>query len=130
MATVGLPSVPDVDEQHWVDGYRARLGEIGCAAAAAAERLAGVAATASSRDGAATVTVDAAGALDRVVFGPTAAALPRTRLADAVLEAARQARAQAARDALAAAEPLLGPRSGALRLLRAQLPGPDRPGSR
>ena len=48
-----------------------------------------------------------------VVFGPAAAALPRTRLADAVLEAARQARAQAAREALAAAGRCSGRAGGA-----------------
>ena len=46
------------------------MAEIGSRAAAASRELAGVAATASSRDGAVTVTVDAAGALRRVRVRP------------------------------------------------------------
>jgi YbaB/EbfC DNA-binding family len=111
-----------MDGQRWVDGYRSRSAELGDRAAESARELDGITASATSRDGAATVTVDAAGALQRLVFGPAAEPLTRSDLADAVLEAARRARARAARDAVAAVVPLVGSRSAALRMLRAQLP--------
>jgi DNA-binding protein YbaB len=114
---VRAPTVRDMDEQHWIDGYRARLAELRTQTAAASQDLADVTATAGSTDGAASVTVNAAGVLQQVVFGPAAEPLSRERLAEAVLEAARRAQAEGARQAGAAIIPLLGPRSAASQLL-------------
>jgi hypothetical protein len=111
-----------MDGENWIDGYRARLTELGAKAAAAAHELAGVSATAWSRDGVAAVTVDAVGSLRRVSFGPDADRLTPARLATAVVEAAERAQSAAAREAATAMSPLVGSPSAAARLLRGQWP--------
>ena len=67
--TVLLPSVGGMDGQDWIDGYRTRLAAVGARLDSVTRELAGITATASSRDGIASVGVDAAGGLRRVVFG-------------------------------------------------------------
>jgi hypothetical protein len=99
MVTVPLRSVPGMDGQTWVDGYRSRLAQIGTAAARSRERI-GVDATASGGDGAVTVTVDALGLVRRVLFTSAAEQLSWVQLADAVVTAAGRARAQAAVEVL------------------------------
>ena len=86
-----------MDGHAWIDGYRRRLGEIGARAARARAELETVEATASSRDGAVTVTVGAGGALRRLVLTERAETLSRGQLAAAVLEAAAEAGEQARR---------------------------------
>jgi YbaB/EbfC DNA-binding family len=110
-----------MDGQDWFDDYRARLAGIGARAAAAGRGMAGVEASAASRDGAVTATVDATGVLLRLTITDGGEPLSRPQLAAAVLEAARLARAQAAREAVAAVAPLIGSGSGAMRMLRAHL---------
>ena len=86
-----------MDGHAWIDGYRRRLGEIGARAARARAELETVEATASSRDGAVTVTVGAGGALQRLVLTERAEALGREQLAAAVVAAAAEAGEQARR---------------------------------
>jgi DNA-binding protein YbaB len=88
-----------MDGHTWVDGYRSRLAQIRTAAARSRERVE-VEATASSREGAVTVTVDALGVVRRVLFTAAAGQLTWVQLADAVVAAAGRARAQAAVEAL------------------------------
>jgi hypothetical protein len=88
-----------MDGHTWVDGYRSRLIRIGTAAAGARAPT-GVAATASSGDGAVTVTVDALGLVRRVRFTSDAEQLTWAQLAEAVVAAAGRARAQAAVEVL------------------------------
>ncbi|MGI9001886.1 MAG: YbaB/EbfC family nucleoid-associated protein [Pseudonocardia sp.] len=111
-----------MDAEQWLAAYRERLTEIGARAARAREELAGVEATASSRDGAVTVTVNPAGALRRLVLSERSEALTRTQLAAAVLATAAQAQGAAARQATAAVAPLIGEDSETMRLLRTHLP--------
>ncbi|MBN9102671.1 MULTISPECIES: YbaB/EbfC family nucleoid-associated protein [unclassified Pseudonocardia] len=112
-----------MDGEQWLTSYRERLDSLGARAAQAREALADVDATASSRDGAVTVTVDPAGALRRLVLGERSAELSRVQLAAAVLATAREAQAAAAQRAAEAVAPLLGEHSEAMRVVRAHLEG-------
>ncbi|MCW2721223.1 YbaB/EbfC family nucleoid-associated protein [Pseudonocardia sp.] len=114
-----------MDGERWLASYRGRLSEIGARAARAQDALACVRATASSRDGAVTVTVDPAGALQGLVLSEHSAGLSRAQLATAVLATAREAHAAAARQAHAAVAPLIGEDSEAMRVLRSQLLDPE-----
>ncbi|OLT09779.1 hypothetical protein BJF78_06115 [Pseudonocardia sp. CNS-139] len=111
-----------MDGREWLASYEERLQDIGGRARRVQHELAAVVATATSKDGAVTVTVDPAGALRGLVLGEPADALSRAQLATAVLETVRQAHADAARQAAAAAAPLLGEGSTAMAMLRAHLP--------
>jgi DNA-binding protein YbaB len=105
----------------WLEDYRRRLADIGERARRARAELDGLTATASSASGAVTVTVNPAGALQQVSFGERAEELARPKLAEAVLDAARRAHAEAARRSAEALEPLLGG-TEASRYLAAHLP--------
>lgn len=111
-----------MDRDEWWSGYRERLAAVGARAAQVQRELADVEGTASSGDGAVTVTVGAAGALRRLEFGERAARLPRGQLAGVVLSTAQEAGARAARQAMEVVEPLVGARSEAARVLRTYLP--------
>lgn len=91
-------------------------------ARAAQRDLAAVAATATSRDGAVTVTVNPAGALVRLTLGERAGGLSRVQLAEAVVTTARRAQADAAQRAQDILTPLLGADSAALRFVQEQFP--------
>ncbi|GHG00505.1 MULTISPECIES: YbaB/EbfC family nucleoid-associated protein [Amycolatopsis] len=105
----------------------AGMPEIARRAAEAKERLARVSATATSSDGAVTVTVNTAGALQELSFGPRADELPRTRLAQAVLAAARRAQLDAAQQLTGIMAPVIGERSAAMEFLKEQIPAPEVP---
>lgn len=111
-----------MDGEQWLASYRGRLTDMGTRAARAQEALAGVSATASSRDGAVTVTVNPVGALQRLSLGERSEGMSRVQLAAAVLATAQQAQADAARQAAAAVAPLIGENSEAMRALRSYLP--------
>jgi hypothetical protein len=93
----------------------------------AKERLQRVAATATSNDGAATVTVNVSGALQQLVFGPKADQLSRTELAASVLATAHRAQLQAAQQLTAVMAPLIGTDSDAMKFLEEQIPAPEVP---
>ena len=111
-----------MDTQQWWDSYQARLADLGTRATAGTAALTAVDGTATSENGAVTITVDAAGAPRRLLLAPASEGLPRAELAAAVLQAADRARAQAATRALAAVAPLVGSDEAALGMLGAALP--------
>jgi DNA-binding protein YbaB len=115
-----------MDGREWLAGYRDRLEDVRARAARAERELAAVAGTATSRDGAVTVTVDQAGALQHLALGEHAEALTREQLAATVLDTARRARQDAVRQAEAALVPVFGERSAAMQMLRAHLAVPER----
>lgn len=86
-----------MDAQAWPRDHRRRLDGIAAGAERARAELETVEATASSRDGAVTVTVAAGGALRRLVLGERADTLGRQALADAVLATAAEAGERARR---------------------------------
>jgi DNA-binding protein YbaB len=111
-----------MDGREWLESYQRRLQDMRARAHRAQAELAGVEATATSVDGAVTVTAGPGGALLRVVFTAQSDALSRTQLGASVLAAVAQAQGDAARRATAALEPLVGPDSEAMRVLRSHLP--------
>lgn len=111
-----------MDARAWLASYEERLQDIGHRAARAHGALAGIEATATSPDGAVSVTVDPAGALQGLELGERSGDLTREQLAATVLRTARQARAEAARLAAAAVAPLLGEGSTAMAMFRSRLP--------
>jgi DNA-binding protein YbaB len=113
-----------MDGREWLTGYQDRLRDVRERAARAERALAAVAGTATSRDGAVTVTVDRSGVLQDLVLTEHADTLDRRRLAAAVLDTARRAREEAARQAEAALVPVFGEHSPAMELLRSHLAGP------
>lgn len=94
-------------------------------AEAAKEQLQQLSATLTSADGAATVTVNASGALQRLSFGKKARDLPLEQLASAVLATAQRAQAQAARQLTGIMAPLIGTDSDAMKFLSEQFPQPE-----
>ena len=113
-----------MDGDQWLASYQERLQEFGARATLAQRALAGVSATATSRDGAVTVTVDPAGAMQRLVLSERTETMTRVQLAASVVATAREARAEAARRATAAVAPLIGPE--ATEMLRSHLPDGER----
>src|SRR5256885_13602607 len=83
-------------EVNRIDPASAGMPDIAKRAAEAKARLEHIAATATSADGAVTVTVNTSGALQELTFGPRADELPRARLAQAILATAKRAQGDAA----------------------------------
>ncbi|RSD10888.1 YbaB/EbfC family DNA-binding protein [Amycolatopsis eburnea] len=110
-----------------IEPASAGMPEIVRRAAEAKARLEHVSATASSPDGAVTVTVNTSGALQELTFGARADELPRARLAQAVLAAAKRAQVDAARQLTAIMAPVIGPDSDAMHFLQEQIPAPELP---
>ncbi|MFF0144972.1 YbaB/EbfC DNA-binding family protein [Amycolatopsis sulphurea] len=86
----------------------AQESEIGRRAAEAQERLKHVAATASSTDGAVALTVNTAGALQKLYFGASADEMPRA----AAAATARRAQVRAAERLSDIMAPVIGEHSG------------------
>lgn len=89
----------------WLDDYRDRMDRIRIMAEQARDLVRQVSATARTRDGAVTVTVDQSGALTGLTLGVRADDVPRARLAELVLRLAREAAA----DAAAQVQVIVGP---------------------
>jgi DNA-binding protein YbaB len=115
-----------MDGREWLVGYQNRLQDLRARAARAERDLAAVSGTATSRDGAVTVTVDQAGALQHLELSEHADVLPRKELAATVLDTARRAREEAARRSEAALVPVFGERTAAMEMFRTHLAGPER----
>jgi DNA-binding protein YbaB len=115
-----------MDATTWLDSYQRRLADVRARAGRAQAALAEVAATATSRDGAVTVTVSPAGALQRLVLNDPADGLSRAQLAAASPCARRAVASTAAARAAQTVAPLIGDDSAAMRFLRAQLPEGER----
>ncbi len=110
-----------------IEPASAGMPEIVRRAAEAKARLERVSASATSADGAVTVTVNTSGALQELTFGPRADELPRARLAQAVLATAKRAQLDAARQLTAVMAPVIGADSDAMEFLREQIPEPELP---
>ena len=111
-----------MDGEQWLATYRGRLAEIRTRAVRAQDALAGVEATASSRDGAVRVTVNPAGALLGLELTERSEGMSRAQLAAAVLATARTAHGVAAQQAADAVSPIVGEHSEAMRMIRTLLP--------
>jgi DNA-binding protein YbaB len=116
-----------VDPKQIVDSYTQDVSNLAARAAEAREEIKHLAGTASSQDGAVTVTVNGGGALQSLSFGPAADHLPRSRLAGMVMATARRAQAQASQQIIAIMTPLVGADSDAMRFVEEQIPPADLP---
>jgi DNA-binding protein YbaB len=103
------------------------IADIAHKAETAKAELQQLSATLTSKDGAATVTVNASGALQKLAFSPKARELPLERLAASVLATAQRAQAQAARQITEIMAPVIGADSDAMKFLEEQLPAPEVP---
>jgi DNA-binding protein YbaB len=106
---------------------QADAAELGRRAAEAKEKLQRVASTLTSKDGAATVTVNASGALQELSFGPRAGDISHAQLAASVLATVKRAQADAAKQVTAVMAPLIGSDSEAMHFLEEQIPEPEIP---
>ncbi|HYQ65340.1 YbaB/EbfC family nucleoid-associated protein [Actinophytocola sp.] len=111
-----------MDPKQIVDSYTQDVSALAARAAEARERIRHLAGTASSQDGAVTVTVNGGGALQGLSFGPAADHVPRVRLAELVMTTARRAQAQASQQIIAIMTPLVGENSDAMRFVEEQIP--------
>lgn len=103
------------------------IADIGRVAAEAKARLQRIAATATSADGAVTVTVNTSGALQELSFGPRADELGRARLAAVVVATTKRAQVEAAQQMKGVMAPLIGTDSDAMKFLEEQIPEPEIP---
>ncbi|MFC5995989.1 YbaB/EbfC family nucleoid-associated protein [Pseudonocardia hispaniensis] len=110
-----------MDAHEWLSGYRRRTDDIARRAVQAQADLAAVRGSARSPDGAVTVTVNSAGALQGLTLGRAAEGQSRVQLAEAVLATARRAHAEATQQAIAVITPLIGESSEAMRVVRSAL---------
>jgi DNA-binding protein YbaB len=108
--------------EEWLAGYRDRLAALRARTERAQDALAHAEATVTSPDGAVTVTVNPAGALQRLVLAEKTTGMTRVQLAAAVLATARTARQEASQRAMSAVAPILGGEdSDAMRALRSSI---------
>jgi DNA-binding protein YbaB len=126
MVATALRSHP-VDPNQIVASYTDEVAAIAVRAEEAKEQIKHLAGTATSQDGAVTVTVNGAGSLQDVSFGKRADELPRTQLASLIMATARRAQAQASQQILAIMAPLIGADSDAMRFVQEQIPSPEEP---
>ncbi|MTD58454.1 YbaB/EbfC family DNA-binding protein [Amycolatopsis sp. RM579] len=103
------------------------MADIKHKAEVAKAQLQQLSATLSSNDGAATVTVNASGALQKLAFGAKARELPLEQLAATIVTTAQRAQAQAARQITTIMAPVVGADSDAMHFLQEQLPAPEVP---
>ncbi|MCU1685923.1 MAG: hypothetical protein JWQ81_6662 [Amycolatopsis sp.] len=101
--------------------------ELGRRAEEAKVKLQHVASTMTSRDGAATVTVNASGALQQLSFTPRAREVSHAQLAASVLATVKRAQLEAAKQVTAVMAPLIGDNSEAMHFLEEQIPEPEIP---
>src|SRR5690349_9622194 len=106
LSSACLPPTSEVAVNR-IEPASAGMPEIARRAAEAKARLERVSASATSADGAVTVTVGTSGALQELSFGPRADELPRARLAQAVLATAKRAQLDAARQLTAVMAPVI-----------------------
>lgn len=116
-----------MDPKQIVDSYTQDVAGLAARAAEAREQIRHLAGTASSQDGAVTVTVNGGGALQSLSFGPAADQVPRNRLADLVMTTARRAQARASQQIIAIMTPLVGENSDAMRFVEEQIPPSELP---
>jgi DNA-binding protein YbaB len=114
-----------VDPNQIVASYTDEVAGLAARAEEAKEQIKHLAGTATSQDGAVTVTVNGAGALQNVQFGQRAGEVPLPKLAAEIMATARRAQAQASQQILAIMAPLVGEDSDAMRFVREQIPSPD-----
>jgi DNA-binding protein YbaB len=121
--------VEPVDSQQAIASYQQEVNQLAERAEEAKAKLKELTGSAASPDGAVTVTTNAGGALQSLVFGAKADELPKEKLASLVLATARRAQGQAAQQITGIMAPLVGENSEAMRFVQENIPAlpPEQP---
>lgn len=117
-------SRPITDPMAWLDAQEARIEALQARAEQAREALAGAQATASSRSGAVTVTVNPGGVLTDLRLTPRADQLGHAELAAEIMATVRQAQGRAGQQTAAIMATVIGEDSEAMDFIKEQLPEP------
>ncbi|GAA1278419.1 YbaB/EbfC family nucleoid-associated protein [Saccharothrix xinjiangensis] len=115
-----------MDPQQWLDNFEAKLADLQRKSADLQDNLANSQATASSPDGAVTVTVGPNGGLLNIQLGHRATELGPSRLTALIMQTSRAAQKQASQKVLAAFEPL-GEGTEALEMVSDAIPDDEAP---
>lgn len=110
-----------------ISSYQQEVEALAQKAAEAKRQLKELSGSLTSGDGAVSVTVNAAGALQQLSFGKRADELPRAQLAALILATARRAQVQAAQQVTSILAPLVGEDSDAMKFVQQQIPVPEEP---
>ena len=115
------------DPHQLISDYEQRTAALLEKAEEAKSHIAGLTGSATSSDGAVTVSVSAGGALLSLSFGARADELPKDRLAALVLSTAKRAQAQAVGQIATIMAPVIGENSDAMQFVQSQIPQIDVP---
>ncbi|XVS63789.1 YbaB/EbfC family nucleoid-associated protein [Actinosynnema sp. CA-299493] len=110
-----------MDPQQWLDNFEAKLADLQRKSADLQENFENSQATASSPDGAVTITVGPNGGLLNIQLGHRATELGSARLTALIMQTAKVAQKQAAQQVMAAFEPL-GEGTEAMRMISDTIP--------
>ncbi|MEU4446660.1 YbaB/EbfC family nucleoid-associated protein [Actinosynnema sp. NPDC050801] len=110
-----------MDPQQWLDNFEAKLADLQRKSADLQENFENSQATASSPDGAVTITVGPNGGLLNIQLGHRATELGSARLTALIMQTAKVAQKQAAQQVMAAFEPL-GEGTEAMRMVSDAMP--------
>ncbi|MEV8437118.1 YbaB/EbfC family nucleoid-associated protein [Actinosynnema sp. NPDC051121] len=110
-----------MDPQQWLDNFEAKLADLQRKSADLQENFQNSQATASSPDGAVTITVGPNGGLLDIRLGHRATELGSARLTALIMQTAKVAQKQAAQQVMAAFEPL-GEGTEAMRMVSDAIP--------
>ncbi|MEV1115402.1 YbaB/EbfC family nucleoid-associated protein [Actinosynnema sp. NPDC049800] len=110
-----------MDPQQWLDNFEAKLADLQRKSADLQENFENSQATASSPDGAVTITVGPNGGLLNIQLGHRATELGSARLTAVIMQTAKVAQKQAAQQVMAAFEPL-GEGTEAMRMVSDAIP--------
>ncbi|MEU4764683.1 YbaB/EbfC family nucleoid-associated protein [Actinosynnema sp. NPDC023794] len=110
-----------MDPQQWLDNFEAKLADLQRKSADLQENFENSQATASSPDGAVTITVGPNGGLLNIQLGHRATELGSARLTALIMQTAKVAQKQAAQQVMAAFEPL-GEGTEAMRMVSDAIP--------
>jgi DNA-binding protein YbaB len=116
-----------VEPNELMSSYLQEVEVLAQQAETAKQQLKQLSGSLTSGDGAVSLTVNAAGALQSLSFGPKADSLPKTQLASLILSTARRAQIEAARQVTSILAPLVGEDSDAMRFVQEQIPVPAEP---
>jgi DNA-binding protein YbaB len=116
-----------VEPNELMSSYLQEVEALAKKAETAKQQLKQLAGSLTSGDGAVSLTVNAAGALQSLSFGPKADELPKAQLASLILSTARRAQIEAARKVTSILAPLVGEDSAAMRFVQEQIPIPVEP---
>ncbi len=115
------------DPHRMISDYEQRTAVLLERAEEAKSQIANLTGSASSSDGAVTVSVSAGGALLSLSFGTKADAMPKDRLAALVMSTAKRAQAQAVGQIATIMAPIIGDNSEAMQFVQSQVPPIDVP---